>query len=232
MSISEENPTLTLEQVVQELELRIVLGGLRPKERLVEEDLMLELGVKRHIIRSAFLELERRHLIDRRPNKGARVRDYSVEEVNALSAFRADLHRLAISKISFPISTRSLAELRRIARAYEMAARDGDYARAIAFDNAFHTSLFELCENRYLIASIGEMSVAARPIDCFRIADPATLSRAVADHQQIVEAATRGNAGELAERCVNHVFASSDIYIRDVLLHRYESLQAVGGDKG
>lgn len=222
MSQSLESPALTLEQVVQELELRIVLGRLRPKERLVEEDLMLEIGVKRHIIRSAFLELERRHLVDRRPNKGARVRDYSVEEVNALSAFRADLYRLAISKIRFPISTKSLAELRRIARAYEMAAHDGDYAQAIASDNAFHTCLFELCENRYLIASIGEMSAAARPIDCFRIADPAISSRAVADHQQIIEAATRGHASELAERCVNHVFSSSDTYIRDVLLHRHD----------
>ncbi|CTQ75518.1 GntR family transcriptional regulator [Roseibium alexandrii] len=223
MSISEEKPTLTLEQVVQELELRIVLGRLRPKERLVEEELILELGVKRHIVRSAFLELERRHLVERRPNKGARVRDYSVDEVNALSAFRADLHRLAVSKIKFPISTKSLAELRRIARAYEMAVHDGDYAQAIASDNAFHTCLFELCENRFLTASIGEMSAAARPIDCFRIADPATLSRAVADHRQIIEAATRGNAGELAELCVNHVFASSDTYIREVLLHRHQS---------
>jgi DNA-binding GntR family transcriptional regulator len=221
--ISEETPTLTLEQVVQELELRIVLGRLQPKERLVEEELILELGVKRHIVRSAFLELERRHLVERRPNKGARVRDYSVDEVNALSDFRADLHRLAISKIKFPISTKSLAELRRIARVYEMAVHDGDYAQAIASDNAFHTCLFKLCENRFLTASIGEMSAAARPIDCFRIADPATLSRAVADHQQIIEAATRGHAHELTELCVNHVFTSSDIYVRDVLLHRHES---------
>ncbi len=223
MSQSLETPALTLEQVVQELELRIVLGRLRPKERLVEEELILELGVKRHIVRSAFLELERRQLVERRPNKGARVRDYSVDEVTALSDFRADLHRLAISKIRFPISTKTLAELRRIARAYELAAHDGNYAQAIASDNAFHTCLFELCENRFLTASIGEMSAAARPIDCFRIADPATLSCAVADHRQIIEAATRGNAGELAELCVNHVFASSDTYIREVLLHRHQS---------
>ncbi|WP_420340715.1 GntR family transcriptional regulator [Roseibium sp.] len=51
MSQSDEKTARTLEQVVQELELRIVLGRLRPKERLVEEELMLELGVKRHIIR-------------------------------------------------------------------------------------------------------------------------------------------------------------------------------------
>ncbi|WP_306150163.1 MULTISPECIES: GntR family transcriptional regulator [unclassified Roseibium] len=222
MSQSEEKPTLTLEQVVQELELRIVLGRLRPRERLVEEELILELGVKRHIVRSAFLELERRHLVERRPNKGARVRHYSVEEVNALSDFRADLHRLAVSKIKCPISTKSLAELRRIARAYETAGHARDYAKAVALDATFHTCLFELCENKYLSASINEMSAAARPIDCFRIADPATLSRAVADHRQIFEAATRGNAGELAELCVNHVFASSDTYIRDVLLHRHE----------
>jgi DNA-binding GntR family transcriptional regulator len=223
MSQSLETLALTLEQVVQELELRIVLGRLQLKERLVEEELILELGVKRHIVRSAFLELERRHLVERRPNKGARVRDYSVDEVNALSDFRADLHRLAVAKIRFPISTKTLAELRRIARAYEMAAHDGDYAQAVACDNAFHTCLFELCGNRFLTASIGEMSAAARPIDCFRIADPATLIRTVADHQQILEAATRGHAHELTELCVNHVFASSDTYIREVLLHRHQS---------
>lgn len=223
MSQSEEKPTLSLEQVVQELELRIVLGLMRPKERLVEEELILELGVKRHIVRSAFLELERRHLVERRPNKGARVRDYSVDEVNAMSEFRADLHRLAVSKIKFPISTKSLAELRRIASAYETAGQAGGYGRAVALDDAFHTCLSGLCENRYLIATMREMSAAARPIDCFRIADPTTLSRTASDHQQIIEAATRGHAHELTELCVNHVFSPSDNYIRDVLLHRHES---------
>ena len=50
---------LSVQGVVERIEEDIVLGRLHPRERLIEDDLMERLGVKRHVIREALLDLER-----------------------------------------------------------------------------------------------------------------------------------------------------------------------------
>lgn len=48
----------------------IIFGGLRPRERLVEDDLIEHRGATRHIVRSAMVVLEQMGLVTRRPNRG------------------------------------------------------------------------------------------------------------------------------------------------------------------
>ncbi|MEO0384717.1 MAG: GntR family transcriptional regulator, partial [Pseudomonadota bacterium] len=89
------NSSPTSDEVVKALELDVVLGRLRPRERLIEDELIAQFNAKRHVIRSALTEMERLGLVDRRPNRGAVVREYTPEEVNELYQFRALLHTMA-----------------------------------------------------------------------------------------------------------------------------------------
>jgi DNA-binding transcriptional regulator YhcF (GntR family) len=74
--------------IVQRLEEDIGLGRLRPRERLVEEELALRFGAKRHEVRQALAELDGMGIIVRRRNKGASVRDFSLQEVENIYAVR------------------------------------------------------------------------------------------------------------------------------------------------
>ena len=76
LAVLEKSGHLTLSDVVKELELDIVLGRMRPRERLVEDELMTRFNAKRHVVRQALSALEQIGLVERKQNKGAKVKDY------------------------------------------------------------------------------------------------------------------------------------------------------------
>ncbi|HTO28029.1 MAG TPA: GntR family transcriptional regulator, partial [Devosia sp.] len=64
--------------VYRDLQRGIISGQYRPRERLVEDEIIARTGATRHAVRRAFDELERLGLAVRQPNKGVQVRDYSI----------------------------------------------------------------------------------------------------------------------------------------------------------
>ena len=64
----------------------ILSGDLTPGQRLVEEDLAGTLGVTRQSLRAALLDLAAEGLVERIPNRGARVRVVSPVNANPANA--------------------------------------------------------------------------------------------------------------------------------------------------
>ena len=102
------------ERVATALEEDIVFGRLKPRERLVEQDIMDRFETRRHVARAALEALESRGLVERRANRGAAVRDLSEREISELYFMRELLHRAAAEQTPLPISEDILAELRTV----------------------------------------------------------------------------------------------------------------------
>ena len=62
----------------ERLRLAILAGDMAPGQRLVEEELAAMLGVTRASLRAALFDLTAEGLVERIPNRGARVRTISV----------------------------------------------------------------------------------------------------------------------------------------------------------
>ena len=77
-------PESLSEQIAQHLGLRIIRAQLKPKERIQELKISKELDVSRGSVREALLILERRHLVNIIPRKGAVVSELSSHHVNSL----------------------------------------------------------------------------------------------------------------------------------------------------
>src|SRR5512132_1694874 len=73
----------------------ILRGDFQPNERLVEMDLVQLYNVGRAAIRTALARLEQDGLVEREPNRGARVRAISEEEAIERTEARAVLEGLA-----------------------------------------------------------------------------------------------------------------------------------------
>jgi DNA-binding transcriptional regulator YhcF (GntR family) len=101
-----------LEHVVAALQEDIVLGRLAPGARLVEEELAERVNIKRHVLRQAFVELERYGLIERRRNRGALVRQLSLDDVTQIYAVREILERAAAAQIPLPLDRARLDAMR------------------------------------------------------------------------------------------------------------------------
>src|ERR1700758_5436515 len=90
----------------------ILSGDGAPGQRLVEEELAAMLGVTRQSLRAALLDLTAEGLVERIPNRGARVRVVSTEEAVAITECRMVLEALCAAKAAERITDAEAGELR------------------------------------------------------------------------------------------------------------------------
>ncbi|QSP94044.1 GntR family transcriptional regulator [Marinobacter salinisoli] len=77
-------PESLSEQIAQHLGHRIITRDLKPGERIQELKVSGELNVSRGSVREALLILERRHLVEIFPRRGAVVSSLTTERINSL----------------------------------------------------------------------------------------------------------------------------------------------------
>ena len=205
-------PELSPDDIRDALELDLVLGRLSPRERLVEDELMARFAAKRHVIRKVLDELERAGLVERRPNKGATVRDYAPDEVEELYDLRASLHVLAVDRFPLPPAPDVVDRLREIADRHEGAVARNDLANVIRFNDMFHDVLFDLCGNRFLSQQIHQLGIAANAIRSWRIGDPELLGQAMREHRAMIDAFAIGDRARLRELVTQHIMPSKKLY--------------------
>ena len=92
MSAPRRAPTLTtVDALTESLRGRILGGDLQPGTPLREEALSREYDVARHSLRSALRTLQGEGIVQIEPNRGARVKSLSAEDVRGLSELRMAL---------------------------------------------------------------------------------------------------------------------------------------------
>jgi len=83
--------TLRVDSLADSLRARILGGELKPGTPLREEALSSEYDVARHSLRSALRTLQGEGIVQIEPNRGARVKSLSPEDVRGLSELRLAL---------------------------------------------------------------------------------------------------------------------------------------------
>src|ERR1700748_3674956 len=96
-------------------------GRYRPRERLIEDDIIARTGATRHAVRRAFDELERAGLVARPPNRGVRVRDSSAGEVQDLYEIRLSIETRAAMRFEMPADDDLLDQLTDLATRHQAA---------------------------------------------------------------------------------------------------------------
>lgn len=201
------------------IELDIVFGRLKPRERLVEDDLIDRFESKRHVVRSALQELERLGILVRYKNRGASVRDFAPREVEELYDMRATLQRRAAEIIPLPAPLELTDALEDLHLKHCRAIADGDLRRVFELNNTFHDTLFSACGNRHLVEAIGHYAWVSHAIRSYRMSDPQLLEQARHEHGQMIEALRRGDRAALVRLCVEHITPSKEIYLRSCENH-------------
>ena len=197
--------TEDLTRVIERLEEDIVFGRRRPRERLVEEDLVALVGAKKHVIRQALVELERMGLVERKRNKGAVVRDFTPEDVRQIFAVRVLLEAEAARQIPLPASPDVIEALRKVSEEHSEAVQSGDLHTAFRANIRFHQTLFRACGNPYLAEAIDTFAFKAHGVRSYALAKPDLLRHARDEHREMIETLTTGNRERLVELCIDHL---------------------------
>jgi DNA-binding GntR family transcriptional regulator len=107
----------------------ITRGDLAPGHRLIEADVVEQYGVTRSGVRLALDDLAAEGLVERVPNRGARVRTVSRDEAIAITECRMVLEALLARKAAERITDEEIAELRAQAGLLAEAVADGELVR-------------------------------------------------------------------------------------------------------
>lgn len=212
------------------IELDIVFGRLKPRERLVEDDLIGRFQTKRHVVRSALQELERLGILVRHKNRGASVRDFPPREVEELYDVRATLQRRAAEILPLPAPRDLVEALEDLHVRHCRAVTDGDLRRVFELNNTFHDTLFSACGNRHLAEAIGHYAWLSHAIRSYRMGDPQLLEQARREHGQMVEALRQGDRATLVRLCVEHINPSKEIYLKSCENPPEDGTQALAAD--
>ena len=121
--------TVMREQIKELIIQRILEGTYKPGERIVELQLVNELGVSQAPVREALRDLEAMRFIETEPYKGARVRAVSRDELAQSYPVRAVLEELA-GQMATPRATVELfSQLDSEVQNMRKAARNKDPGR-------------------------------------------------------------------------------------------------------
>jgi DNA-binding GntR family transcriptional regulator len=171
-------------------------GDMVPGQRLVESELAELFGVTRASLRAALIDLTAAGLVERVPNRGARVRLVSVAEAVAITECRMVLEGLCAAKAAELATGKEIAELRALGEDMRRAVADGEPMKYSALNRTLHTRVREIAAQP-VAAELLERLQGQLVRHQFRLAlRPGRPARSLAEHLAIVTAiAERDPAG-------------------------------------
>jgi len=128
----------------ERLRLAILAGDMAPGQRMVEEELAAMLGVTRASLRAALFDLASEGLVERIPNRGARVRAVTLDEAVAITECRMTLEGLCAAKAAERITARDAARLRQLGEEMERSITDGEPLKYSALNHELHRLVREI----------------------------------------------------------------------------------------
>lgn len=194
----------------------IVEGRLRPDERLVEQRLAEDLQLSRTPVREALRMLQSEGLVRFEPNRGARVRSLTVNDIADLYELRGRLEAMAAELAATRATPEELARLDaaevEFARTAQLAG-DGDVeAIRVVFhhNDVFHLTVLEAAHHERLTQSLVRTVDHTLVFQAFRHYDPAGLERSIAFHHLIAEEIRRGEGARAGRLMHEHVLQGRD----------------------
>ena len=178
---------LRVDALADSLRERILAGELKPGTPLREEALSSEYDVARHSLRSALRTLQGEGIVQIEPNRGARVKSLSPEDVRGLSELRIALEveaaRIALERGggTFPKRVHRALE-RLVASCRRERASRGAVAEA---HDAFHHEIVLAAASERL-AEVHRQAGAELRLFVLQLPASWTLERIASDHVELL----------------------------------------------
>lgn len=194
------------------MEAEILSGKLKPRERLVEMDLISRFGVSRTVIREAIKKLEAKGLVRTTPYRGAVVADLTVEEIEEIYFVRTHLERIAARLVLTHVTEKEIRNLKRLSKEVERHLRQKT-DRMIEMDSQFHRTLFSIGRNRYLCEMIDYLRTRAHAVRFNAWSIPDRIEQSILEHREIIKAIEERDLPRLQKLIVRHLTISKKRYL-------------------
>ncbi len=132
-------------------------GKLRPRQRIIEQDLARELGVSRGPVREALLRLERDGLVVTTARRGTYIRDISPAEISVIFRMRAKLEGLCVRYMRQNSSFCPDETLDSYLDKLKVAAKRNDEEQFFLADMELHRAIWKAARQPLLYRTLNSM---------------------------------------------------------------------------
>jgi len=194
------------EQVLDVVRQAILDFHYKPGQRLIERELIEQIGVSRTTVREVLRELEAEGLVTTVPQKGAIVVVPSSEEAAELYEVRTALEELAVRQFVERASDEQVAELRATADAFKKIVDEGSYTKALlAAKDAFYDVLLEGAGNGEVRSILNSLQARVRMLRAASMSNPGRGPKIIKELNDLVSAIERRDADAAAAACARHL---------------------------
>jgi DNA-binding GntR family transcriptional regulator len=157
-SASKRGAQLSASQKVElHIKEAIYSGALKPRERVIEEDIARRLHCSRGPVREALLRLERDGLIATIPRRGSFIRDISAESIDVVFRIRGKLEGLCARYMRESMIEKDKAALANCLKELSAAASEGDDEQFLQADMKLHQTIWRLSKREQLFLTLNSV---------------------------------------------------------------------------
>jgi DNA-binding GntR family transcriptional regulator len=192
------------DQVLTLVRNAILNFDLKPGQRLVERELIEQLGVSRTTVREVIGQLAAEGLVTVIPQRGAVVTVLSVDEAKDIYEMRAALEAIAVRRFVERSTAEHREQLEEALSLVEKAASQSGSAELAAKDR-FYEVLLAGAASPALTQILSSLQGRVRVLRATSLSVPGRSHEAAAEIQVVVKAILAGDADRAAEACQQHV---------------------------
>ena len=186
--------------VLDAIKHAILTGELRPGQGLVETDLAGMLGVSKTPVREALKTLAGAGLVTMNPYKGAAVRAVDDDLVRSVYDLRLLLEPEAVRRA---VAHGGQADAAR--HALQRSDQAADRAERSLANRDFHRALYLGCGNAMLVSVLDDLRDQTALVSAAAWQHAPTWRGEAAEHEEILRAATVGDADAAARLLTSHI---------------------------
>lgn len=203
------------EQVLDGLRSAILNFDLKPGERLVERELIEQIGVSRTTIREVLRELTAEGLVVVIPQKGAVVYAPSKEEATDLYAVRAALEALAVRRFIERATDDKVKALRETVAGIEAVSDgDGDMLALLHAKDRFYDVLLDGAASPTIQQILAGVQARVRLLRATSLSHPGRPREVVEEIRGLVEAIAARETDLAVRLCDTHLSKAAAIGIK------------------
>jgi len=208
--------------VYETLRNAILLGQLKPGQRLVEKEYADKYQISRTPIREAIRKLESEGFVEYIPRKGVIVKTFEAADIIEIYAIRMSLESLALRFIIENITAADIVLLRGLVKKMEEAEQTGDTTKLIIICREFNTALLAAGRMPRLTGMIATLQDYLERFREITFSQGLRRRSAVKEHKTILEAVLERDENKAVKLTVEHLEASKGALLRSLGIHYRE----------
>lgn len=191
--------------VFNTLRQAILLGELKPGERLMEIQLANKLGVSRTPIREAIRKLELEGLVLMIPRKGAEVAEIKEKSLRDVLEVRKALEELSVELACDRITPELIEELEKSAEEFCRVLKSENVTEMAKADVNFHDVIYKAADNQRLMQLLSNLGEQMYRYRVEYLKDPAVHGKLLEEHKEIIRCIREGKKEEAVEIVCEHI---------------------------